>query len=434
MPSATLWERILRARTTSEAIELAVLVPVSELTSTPLPVEFSELSNRARLNLLAVNRSFEVTIGGVEDDGWKLWNKTSFEREVRGIHNCESHLQASPAAKRPRLESEEEQKQGHKMCSMLPETSTSHRRHRLRAQGRDSGIPAPTTPAKDTSEGTELTKECNATEANVNATAHPNKPSKLTQVIAPPADKPSPAEFKCVETVKDWALHSPHTSPPSEALRVIGCSACAALLLNSMIPEDATPTFLAAVIGSFSESVGSGFAGHLMEIVIGPFVLSLKVPASREVMQAIEKFSGLHWRAAIDLFKNFDKDTNPVTGPIAEVLVRVGGTLNGEAALQALRFYCKCSWGEAGIRVVEELMLKCKEDKELASILVPALESNVIGSEKSVRFGKLLFTAVKDLPGLSDEFVQAMESVIARSKVFLAKRARTLLQSKSSTS
>lgn len=63
-----------------------------------------------------------------------------------------------------------------------------------------------------------------------------------------------------------------------------------------------------------------------------------------------------------------------------------------------------------------------------ADVFVPALARNASALEKSVRFGKLLFMLVKDVPEIKTRHRDAMETICSRSKVFLAKRALDMLR------
>ncbi|CDF34633.1 unnamed protein product [Chondrus crispus] len=148
-------------------------------------------------------------------------------------------------------------------------------------------------------------------------------------------------------------------------------------------------------------------------------------------MQALVAFAERHWRVAVRLYRVCAEES-PVSGAVAEVLVRTAPVVAPAGALKGLRAWCEATWGEDGIRVVEALLGKCKNEEDAARLVVLALEKNVVGLEKSVRFGKLLFTVVRDLPGVADNFREQMESICSRSNVFLAKRALTVLRAKAS--
>lgn len=243
------------------------------------------------------------------------------------------------------------------------------------------------------------------------------------------SDQPSAAEFKHAEALKQWASISPHTAPPSQAVQVVSRCTAVETILQQIVPNDTMPQLLGPIVRVLTESIGTSFANHVIIVLVKPYMKSLSAPASRDVMDALVAFSRRHWRASLVLYEVFMGRDCSVNGAVAEILVRISAVLNAEGSLQALQACCRGTWGEDGVRVVEALLGRCKNNEGVATLLVAALQRNVIGSEKSVRFGKLLFTVVKDLPGTA-KHAEAIEAVCSRCKVFLAKRALSLVQSK----
>lgn len=239
-------------------------------------------------------------------------------------------------------------------------------------------------------------------------------------------------ELKHAETLKQWASNSSHTAPPPEAVHAVSRCTAVETTLRLIVPENATSQLLGPVVRILTESIGTSFANHIVMILVEPYLKTLNAPAPRDIMDALVSFSKRHWRATLPLYDIFMQSGSSVNGAVAEVLVRISTVLSTEGSLQAFQMCCRGLWGEDGVRVVEALLSKCKNSEGVATLLVAALQKNVIGSEKSVRFGKLLFTAAKDVPDIADEHTEAMEAVCSRCKAFLAKRALSLVQSKRS--
>lgn len=380
---------------------LATLVPLRELQQTPLPIPFSELSPNAQKNLKALCRAFETSFDGIRDDGWDHWKEEP--RDATEWGKVLEKVNQTPLQPVQCDSSEHHSDTGSNESVRLAPSRNGSRDPSIRGNGAEKSMKK-SSGMKVTDK---VTPTCPTREKNNSINAE---------------------ERKSAERIKNWAQMSSHKTPPQEAMNIVSKSSNLSQILQLIVPHDASPLLRAAVISSFTEKLGTSMASLLMEATILPYVQELKAPAPREVMKSVVTFCSFHWRSAIMLFSYFAQDNQRVNGAIAELLSRVGSELEAEAALSAFKEYCTGVWGEDGIRVVEALLSRCKEQPDVLDILMPSLEKNVIGMEKSVRFGKLLFTIVKDLPVIENQYAQLFESVAERSKVFLAKRALSLLR------
>lgn len=406
IPEST-WEYILTAPNTAEAVERAVSFSVTALHDSPMPWSYEELSSRARANLCAISRAHDVAITGVPPGRWSVWKSTSGDLNLS--YGWED------VAVQTELEQTKEIDEEGAGNDAIEEIN----RDALIGLEKNDGLQSADKSRDDGSIAMKQKIDANEQRELISDGDGQNETPTV----------PSMTEMQAAEAVRHWALEAPHTSPPSEASGTIRQSTFACKLLTSIIKEEDAPTLRAAVIGAFSEGVGSSFANQVAKALVIPYFVTLKTPASREMMQAIVKFAELHWRASISLFD--DQDTKgSINGAMAEVLVRVAAVMNTETAVQCLKAFCSRKWGEDGIRVVEALVAKCKEQEKVAALIVPSLERNVPGLEASVRFGKLLFTVTRDVPDIAMNHEQEMESILGRSKVFLAKRALKVLKEK----
>ncbi|KAI0561045.1 hypothetical protein FGB62_94g054 [Gracilaria domingensis] len=404
---ASFWHHLLTASSASEAIDRASLHSLLDLRTSSLPIPFNEMSPNAQKNLRAICRAYEIRIGGIQSDGWELWREGANELGEWGKVDLDIRQ------KRARVE-------GRKVgqTSMAPHVSKKPRAEILPLISEEALV------------NNKYVKERKGTDApfekNLSDTDNPRAERKEN------AGKEGlgTEEQKSAEMIRTWAGLSPHTDPPQEAVEVVLRSVEPRRVLRSIVSQDASPLIRAAVISSFTERIGTSFASAMMTEIIIPYLETLTAPAPREMMAAVVKFSAYHWRAAVALYAHFGDRDKLINGAVAELLARVAGGLTSEAALSSLKAYSKCIWGEDGIKVIEALMAKCKNQPGVLSAIVPSLEKNVIGMEKSVRFGKLLFTTVKDFPVVENEYEQVLESVAARSKVFLAKRALSHIKNK----
>lgn len=389
------WNRILCARTTSQAIELAADIPLPQLNDTPLPLDFEQLSFHAQENARAVGRALGVRVPGLKETGWELWEETEedreFFRDVDVNDGKDDHLDKLHGG-----ESNSEE-----MEDLFDDE--------------DSDV---------------LMGDDKHRSKTTDATGLPGKGGRSGVDNQEAVKTPTTEESNAAETLKSWAISSSHTTPPADAVEIISRSGSVPALLSIIVPKDGLPDVLAPVISAFTENAGSAFASILMNSMVIPYTNNLKAPAPRDIMQALVSFSDRHWRVGVGFYEFFSEQETAVSGAVAEIMVRTAAVITLDGAMQGLRTWCKATWGEDGIRVIEALLARCKTEAGVAGLVVPALERNVIGSEKSVRFGKLLFTVVRDLPGIAEDFGAPLESICSRSTVFLAKRALTLLRGK----
>lgn len=408
MKRASPWDRILRAHSTCVAVELAARLPVSELSNSELPLSFESLSRRSQLNVRAVRRALGVRVTGVAETGWEIWQETEAELRTRTANRT-----AKPTLG--------EKREG---GSILDDEGLFEEGHSRRQNDQQ---------VNDTA--------CNPKEVSSSAIAR-NVENRLDGTKRLKADKegeenaleakeaPAANEVKFAEQLSHWATSSPHAAPPKEAVQAISRSAHVPALLRIIAPHERLASLLAPVVSVFTESVASSSAIYVVEILVVPYVNELNAPAPRDVMQATLSFAERHWRAILSLFSHVCERQTPVNSAVAELLVRIAAVMPAQGAMLGFRAFSQIVWGEHGIRVVEALLMKSRTEKGIAGILVPALERNGPGSEKSVRFGKLLFSCVRDVPDIASTYKDAMESICSRSKVFLAKRALAMLHKK----
>ncbi|CAN8062477.1 unnamed protein product [Agarophyton chilense] len=407
--SSSIWEKLLTAPSTSEAIERASHHSILDIQQTPLPIPFDEMSPNAQENLRAISRAFEVSLGGIEVQGWNLWTD--------GARGMDDWQMAILEIKQSRPRPEEDG---------APQSSLTISDSKTLETEKSQAVENEITPASNLAGESEEKKRKHL----LNKSSHGSGTHSSLKVSGNQKKGLDAEVKKNAELIRNWALFSPHTEPSQVAIDVLLGSAETSRILQYIVPNGSTPLMRAAVISCFTERIGSSAANVMMEETIIPYVQILKAPAPREVMTAVVNFCTFHWRAALGLYTHIAHSDQKVNGAIAELLARVAAGISPEAALSALKEYSRCTWGEDGIRVIEALMAKSKDQPGVVSAIAPSLEKNVIGMEKSVRFGKLLFTMVKEFPVVENEYEQVLESVAARSKVFLAKRALSYMKNK----
>lgn len=388
-PNTTTWTTILTSGTTSKAIALASVYSPVTLSQIPLPLPYPKLSDGARANLDAVRRALGVRFDDFQSSPWEAWDITHAAAE--GSSKIEENIR-----KRVRVEDVDNVSIGDFPIAIRP----THNKD------------VPVVPHAEVLVERQEQLKVSGTD-------------KVTIV-----GEPSAEEVRAAEIVRDWAMHAAHTPAPADSLSVIRGSAHSGALLARIASVDSPGPALAAVVGAFTDDAGPRLADEVSRVILQPFVAKLTVAASREMMVAVVAFVKRHWRATVRMFVWAGSRSKPVNASVVEVLVRAGEALCEEGAIACLEEFCKCPWGEVGVRVVDVLLMQCKARAEVPGILVPALERNVVDLEKSVRFGKLLFSTVKDVPMIREQYAQAFEGVCVRSKGFLAKRALTLLRSK----
>jgi Fanconi Anaemia group E protein FANCE len=359
------WLAIATACSTSRAVELAALLPPSIPFALPCAIE--ELPPRARSNLAAVSRALYWTLPGVPP----------------------------PPVPSARVVSDQQTAQ------------LSDNKHAPLLDPR---------PVREAQNRATVDKSLGA--------------AVVDQVQAQtPVARPTRAELAHSSTLVHWAQHSPHTATPPAALTAVLSTSEPAALLRATISAELPAEATAALITAIVTGCGARVASALTETVVLIRVAALSAPAPRDLMKSIVALAEAHWRAVMPLYSllgNERVDT-PVTGPTAEVLVRIAAVLDPQGAKEALLLCCSGMWREEGVRVIEALLAKCKSEPGVAAAVVAGLEQNVQGMEKSLRFGKLLHVCCKDIPDVSTTHADVMRSIASKSTVFLAKRAIALL-------
>ena len=391
------WEAILTASTSSEAVSRALRYSLSDLCESPLPLPYEKMSERSQSNARVISRAFDITLDDVPAGGWSKWTHSEEDIALARLWDDQISLH--------RIHADLGQVEGEDK-TVLTKTKTTAV-HELAMIPHDNSRVSMKKPKSN------ITPESRAIDIP--------RP-------APAQQAPTVEELKAAETIRIWAQQYSHREAPRQAVSVVAKSPCTTQLLKTIVSSNASSTLRGTVIVAFSENGGSSVATALVTTLIVPYLNALKAPASRELMHATVKFAEVHWRPSLRLFQGYDSSKRRLNSPVAEVLVRVCGVLSGEGALRALSLFGQSHWGENGIRVVEALLGKCKESKEVEPILIAALQRNVVGLERSVRFGKLLFTVVTRFPDLSQENRHALMSISERSSAFLAKRAVTVLR------
>lgn len=411
MPYYPVWSKILEAPSTSYAIELAADLPLQTLSDTPLPYKYDELSFHAQKNVRAVARSMCITIPGTPDlvsNGWKHWPTSNFEKHLFGRQETVESLRLDEKGV---------------MVRSIGSNSLqdSPQRKKMRVCASDNNV--------STLDDNEIThKQMSSIDARPEQKeADSSRHSSKSQAPSKTSHEPSSVELKHVQIVREWATTRSHTDPPSESLQVLVQSKAFNAMLKNMISSNRESEVIAPVVRVLTEVIGTHLADQVMGTLIYPYVATLKNPAPHDAMDAFTIFSKRHGRATLPLYRVSHEGKPTVNGAQAEILVRITATLSADRAILCCRAFCERPWGEDGIRVAEALVGSCKDDDSLAELIIGALQKNIVGSEKSVRFGKLLFTAAKCIPTIASAHAEAMKAVCLRSKVFLAKRAVALI-------
>lgn len=391
----SLWLPVATASSTSEAVERAALIPPNAPLDLPCPPE--QLSIRAKRNLETASRVLRRVLKGFpEPPRPSLPTRYSFQSPAV-IQRCTSGREPSS-------------------CDPL-QVST----RRVEGLGRNNhknvdvqnrvlhGTPVP------------VEDDANAPAANAN--------QPLSSVSPRAENRLSQADLTFVSALTDWARDSTHTEPPPSAIQTVASSVDPETLLPVAVPASLPTEVASTLILAIVPLCGARVASALVTKIILPRICALTTPAHRDFMKAIVSLAEAHWRACISLFCVLGQDCRDsgISGPVAEVLTRVSNSLNSEAAKQALIICSAGRWREDGVRVIEALLAKCKSEPSVGATLIKGLESNIHGMESSLRFGKLLFTAVKDVPDIAENHAETARSVASRSTVFLGKRAYALL-------
>lgn len=420
-PPSNKWNQILSSASTSEAINQALSINASLFNQIPLPFPESQLSSHALNNLRAVRRALAVP-HLASKHGWEAWSDeedTSQEgagqdqghnatdhhmQDVESAHSIESDRSAQPS---------ELSKSSEESVSQESDSSS------LRAQDAqgDPVAPRPQRPELEQQAQTQRTQQKQQPNLEIEAEA-----------------ESATAEFiKHANTLSTWAKTSPHMLPPQDALLKLTQSPALSTYLDTLVDATTLPPHRAALLSALTDHIPPSMAPPVQSHLILPYLQTLTSPAIREMLTAIVNFTTRHWRPTAIIFSHFTaSESTPINGPLAEVLSRIAQAIPPQAALPALETFANSTWTPQSIPLAEALVARCKSHDSLPSILLPALHRNVTHMEKDVRFGKLLFAIVKDIPALSQSptHKQTMEAICLRSKVYLGKRALTLLRQK----
>ncbi len=244
--------------------------------------------------------------------------------------------------------------------------------------------------------------------------------AEMARPPSPPKQKPTddPALRNHVANLRRWAAESAHTAPPTAAIRAVCAVPDIAPLL---LPASTSAAAAAALVSATAEHGGALFAASMCA-PLSALLRALSAPAPRDLLGALERLAALHPGSALALFHA------PGAFPAAEALARVAAHLPPRDAAAALAQLCDAgAWGEPDVKLVDAVLARCKSDPGVGDTLVAGLERHVGELEKSIRFGKLLLTAVRDVDGVKDRHAAVIRNVASRSTVFLAKRAAKLL-------
>lgn len=225
-------------------------------------------------------------------------------------------------------------------------------------------------------------------------------------------------------TLRRWAGESAHAEAPEAALRAVCAHVPADAAASALLPAGTGAVTAAALVRAVVAGGGGVFAHALAAGPLARLLRAQSAAVPRDLVTALEALADAHPRAALALFAAAH---NRAAAPAAEALSRVAARLSAPVSRDALVAMADAVWGEHGVRVVEALVAKCRSSEDIAECLVKGLERNVTGLEKSLRFGKLLLAAVRDVPGVKEQYGAVIRNVAAQSTVFLAKRAVALL-------
>jgi hypothetical protein len=368
------------------AVELAALLPPN--TPLDLPCTIEALHPRARANLLAVSRALERNLAGLPSP--------PRQQAPRRLQNLE--------IQRPEyLASDDAMKGNHAGASLAG----------------NSGVPSlPTSPPNFGEKFYAVGRKPSDT-----------KPGDEADRIAEEPGVLSADAVIHVTALKQWAIVSPHVPAPASPLSEITDAPDPTAWISALFSDDLSVEASSALIAAVGPACGARVAELLTIRVLIPRISVLSAPAPRDFMKAMSTIAEYHWRAVLPIYDLIRKQSagKPLGAPAAEVLVRVADKLSIQGAHEALLLCCEGLWREEGIRVVEALLVKCKTEPGVADPLVAGLDSNLRGLEGSLRFGKLLLTVVRDVPGLSGIHLDTLRAICSKSTVFLGKRALTML-------
>lgn len=404
-PPATrsLWLSVATAATTSTAVERAALLPPDSPLDLPHPP--GQLSRHALANLRAVSRALCISFPGIPAAPPRPGPPVE---ALCGEGALKAHGVDAEAGKRGSGR-DKRRRNGEDAVGGAEGRRGSKRARKERQEAVLEGVDPGNASRAGLVDGGGAVRE-----AGIGAAA-----------------APSAEELQAAKSLSQWATSSPHAPPPGDALSVALAAENAESVVRAMFPEELVVDAVAALLACVGEGCGARFATAVGEAVVGPRVRALTEPAPRELMKAVVGLAEKHWRAVVPLYALVGGkgrgDGKGVGGPSAEVLVRCASVLPREGLRDALLLCCGGVWQEEGVPVVEALLGKCKGEDGVTDALVGAFERSVGSLEKSVRFGKLLFIAVKEFPEARQLHAARIRNVAAKSKVYLAKRAVGLL-------
>lgn len=392
--------KILSCSCSSEAVNLASDFNPADLSESPLPTKPDLLSKRAYDNLISVCRALEIHVNGVSKDLWALWPESDDSEEGT---DSKSTRVSQPAT-------------GKKSLSLV-HTQIS--------------------PEPHLQNSTAIRNEQRRSNQDVDL----EKSDRVIQIIVEPevsskhadhpksCETPSEEDLKHASVLKQWGQSFAHRAPPEKSLHHVSHAVCLAMLLKEIVPTSCTPAYRAAILGALAEDLPSSLAPTAQSQIILPFLKQLKTPAPREMLSAILSFTTRHSRHVVAIFSSFSSEFHSISNGVAEILALIVPTIPPPVALDAFKLVASATWSEVTIPLVSAMTTRCQSSPAFLDLLVPALGRNAPHLEKSVRYGKLLFTLVSEIPQIRRSYKQPMEAVCLRSKVFLAKRALTLLKS-----
>lgn len=397
--SSCTWEKILSCSCSSEAVNLASDLHPADLSESPLPTRPDQLSKRAFDNLVSVCRALEVHVDGLQNDFWSIWaesedsgdeSDSKNDRVLGIVKGGTSHV--------------------HGQASLKPHLERAISRNSSNGSDKDA----------DKERGSHAAQQTNDIGEHLEV-ADSQKNSET----------PSAEDLKHASVLKQWGQQFAHQPPPEKSLYHVSHSVCFAMLLKEIVPPTSTPALRAAILGALAKDLPSSVAPIVQCQIIIPFLKQLQTPAPREMLSAILSFTSRHFRHVVAIFSTFSSQFHAISNGVAEILALIVPTVPQQVALDAFKLVASATWSEVTIPLVSAMTSRCQSSPAFLDLLVPALDRNAPHLDKSVRYGKLLFSLVSEVPQIRHSYKEPIEAICLRSKMFLAKRALTLLRSQS---
>lgn len=400
--SSSMWEKILSCSCSSEAVNLASDLHPADLSESPLPTRPDQLSKRAFDNLVSICRALEVRVDGLQNDFWSIWPESE--------------------------DSDEEPDPKNDKVSGIVSGGMPHKSVYVR----DSAKPHLERPAvsRNSLNGSDQGADKEGGNRAAQPTDDTEEYPRLTDSQRN-SETPSVEDLKHASVLKQWGQLFAHQPPPEKSLYHVSHSACFAILLKEIVPTTSTPALRAAILGALAEDLPSSVAPVVQSQIILPFLKQLQTPAPREMLSAILSFTSRHSRHVVAIFSTFASKFHAISNGVAEILALIVPTIPQQVALDAFKLVASATWSEVTIPLVSAMTSRCQSSPAFLDLLVPALDRNAPHLHMSVRYGKLLFTLVSEVPQIRHSYKEPIEAICLRSKMFLAKRALTLLRSQS---